>query len=432
MDKIDKNNLKNSLMSKILTKRIQTQFSDYFSQETNLTKPETRCFKDMTLGILKSRSVFVNQIAASLREPLKLKDVCKRLSAQYLKDDYADNIRQHHLAAAAPSVSKDDFILMDGTDISKKHAKCMEGLELVRNGDTSGIGLGYNVLNIAAINAHKEITPLYCNAYSYEMGALSSNNEIKKAVGKVEQHITGKGCWVFDRAADSQILKDFFFDECAQVIIRLKKNTKLEFENQDSQVNKLVGNIHFSITQRVTKIKKNKPVRQEYELGAIPVSYTINKVKHSLWLVVSRNKRHGGLCYLLVKSEKTNAIDVAIWAFKGYGLRWKIEEYHRHVKQEYKLEDIQMKTFDGLQSILAIVTTAMFMIYKKIRSLHFDLLLDAGYNYLNKHSVRELVNFIYYKISKVVSILLMPTKSRWKIEKIPPEDSNGQLNIILN
>jgi hypothetical protein len=69
-----------------------------------------------------------------------------------------------------------------------------------------------------------------------------------------------------------------------------------------------------------------------------------------------------------------------MWAFKGYGLRWKIEEYHRHVKQEYKLEATQMKTFDGLQSVLAILTTAMFMLYKKIKSLHFNLLLDAGYN----------------------------------------------------
>ena len=119
-------------MSKILTKKIQSQLSDYFSNSSELTKPETRCFREMTLGILKSKSVFVNQIAASLREPSKLKDVCKRLSAQYLKPDYADKIRQYHLSTVSPSVSKDNFILMDGTDISKKNAKYMEGLEFVR------------------------------------------------------------------------------------------------------------------------------------------------------------------------------------------------------------------------------------------------------------------------------------------------------------
>ena len=61
-----------------------------------MTKPETRCLKDMVIGILKSKSVFINQIAASLREPIKLKDVAKRLSAQYLKEDYAENVLNNH------------------------------------------------------------------------------------------------------------------------------------------------------------------------------------------------------------------------------------------------------------------------------------------------------------------------------------------------
>ena len=164
----------------------------------------------MVLGILKSKSVFVNQIAASLRESIKLKDVCKRLSAQYLKGDYAEKVMTTHLETVGNSISKDNFILMDGTDISKKYAKYMEGLEFVKDGDTSKIGLGYNVLNINVISNHKEITPLYSKAYSFEMGALSSNNEIKKAVREVQKYVAHRGCWVFDRGADSGILKRFF------------------------------------------------------------------------------------------------------------------------------------------------------------------------------------------------------------------------------
>ncbi len=49
-------------MDKILTKQIQTQLSGYFLSTTAYTKPELRCLKDMVIGILKSKSVFVNQI----------------------------------------------------------------------------------------------------------------------------------------------------------------------------------------------------------------------------------------------------------------------------------------------------------------------------------------------------------------------------------
>jgi len=363
---------------------------------------------------------------------LRLKDVAKRLSAQYLKEDYADKVLEGHLETVAPGVSKDDFIVMDGTDISKKHARYMEGLEFVKNGDTGEIGLGYNVLNINAVNAHNEIAPLLGRAYSFEMGALSGNKEIKKAVRKVKGHIGDKGCWVFDRGADNQILKDFFIGECPRAIVRLKKNTRVDHDGKKVEVRELAKKVDLTTGQKVIKIKKDRPVAEAYDIGAVPIEYRIGRTVHHLWLVVTKNRRHGGLCYLLVKSDLATAVEVAKWAFKGYGLRWKIEEYHRHVKQEYGLEDIQIKTFTGLQSMLAVLTAAMYMIYRKIRSMHTDLLLDAGYNYLNKNVPRELVNFIYYKISKVVSILLMPVRTRWKIDDAVPHPFPGQLDLKFN
>src|SRR5699024_2728564 len=123
--------------------------------------------------------------------------------------------------------------------------------------------------------------------------------------------------------------------------------------------------MHFATEQKVNKVRKNKKIVRTYELAATQVSFEAKSKTHQAWLVVSRNKKHGGLCYLLVKSNKTTAIEVAHWAFDGYGKRWKIEEYHRHIKQSYRLEDIQMRTFNGLQSLLAILSVAMYIIYKR-------------------------------------------------------------------
>ena len=229
--------------------------------------------KDMVTGILKSKSVFVNQIAASLREALKLKKVTKRLSTQYLKSDYADKVLSHHLSITSQSVTKDSFILMDHTDITKTYAKHMEGLEYVRNGDTGTIGLGYNLLNINAINTHKDISPLYSKAYSYQMGALSSNHEIKSAITEVDSYLQGKGCWVFDREADNDILKTFFTQTCSQCIIRLKRNTKLIYKGKPLTVSQIANRTKFNYSEKVTKIKKDKPTVKVYDLAAVKVGY---------------------------------------------------------------------------------------------------------------------------------------------------------------
>jgi len=83
-------------MDNIIRKKLQSRLSDYILSTNNLTKPQTRCLKEMVVGILKSKSVLVNQIASSLLESLKLKDVCKRLSAQYLKPHFSDEIKTSH------------------------------------------------------------------------------------------------------------------------------------------------------------------------------------------------------------------------------------------------------------------------------------------------------------------------------------------------
>jgi hypothetical protein len=51
-------------MSKVLTKQVQNKISRYFLQlDNHLTRPELRCIREMTTGILKSGKVLVNKIA---------------------------------------------------------------------------------------------------------------------------------------------------------------------------------------------------------------------------------------------------------------------------------------------------------------------------------------------------------------------------------
>lgn len=48
------------------------------------------------MGILKSKSVCINQIAASLRDSFRLKDVARPQGTQDLKEDNTVNIPENH------------------------------------------------------------------------------------------------------------------------------------------------------------------------------------------------------------------------------------------------------------------------------------------------------------------------------------------------
>jgi len=115
-----------------------------------------RDFK-IQIGIYQSNSCILKGV-------LEVKGCGKAPIGQYLKEDYAENVLEDHLGQVCPGRTKESFILMNGTDISKKYAKYMEGLEFVRNGDIGTRGLGYNVLNINAINTYKEIILFYSKA----------------------------------------------------------------------------------------------------------------------------------------------------------------------------------------------------------------------------------------------------------------------------
>lgn len=178
------------------------------------------------------------------------------------------------------TINQEDFIAIDGSDIIKKHAKCLEGLEYVRDGDTGEFGLGYNFINLNAIDGEGDITPLFSKAYSFEMGDYSLNNEIKKAVGSVRERFDSKGTFVIDREADGEILKDFFFNLPNQCIMRLKRNTFIIYKGERLQVSKMVKKIHFDAQHRVTKIRKNKKIVQSYELAVVQVSFEAKRKTH--------------------------------------------------------------------------------------------------------------------------------------------------------
>ncbi len=134
----------------------------------HLSKPEARCVREISTGILKYGSVLVNQIASGINDSIALSRSTKRFRTQYSKDGFFAKLFKGHLESVKGKINHNDYILLDGFDIQKKYAKMMERIDWVKDGDKGGLGLGYWLMNIVYFNKDGDFTALYNKLYSFE------------------------------------------------------------------------------------------------------------------------------------------------------------------------------------------------------------------------------------------------------------------------
>lgn len=419
-------------MSKILTKAVQNKISRYFIKiGEKLSKAETRCVREMAIGILIKGTVLVNKVASGIKDDVSLSKTTKRFRTHYNKDGFSEKIYSSHFESVKGKVCHGDYVAYDGSDIQKKYAKFMEGLDYVKDGSSNSIGLGYWLMDAMHISKEGSLTPLMNRLYSFNRGAKSENLEVISAVKNVKSAFDKKLTHLFDRGMDRPVCRDEIISQDDCFVLRMNAKTKLIFKGTETAVNKISKAVPLFMKLSAVKIKKNRREIRNFMCGAIKVKYEAKGKEYELWLVVTK-RENGGYCWLLTRSPKQGITEIIREAFTAYGYRWKIEEFHRHVKSCYRLEDIQIKTFEGLKSMLAILTVAMSLIYRSIEPLHQKLILDSGIKTCNKEKLYELYNFIYYKISSIIETMFAQLKPRAFLPIVEPHASDGQLRLALN
>ncbi len=129
----------------------------------------------------------------------------------------------------------------------------------------------------------------------------------------------------------------------------------------------------------------------------------------------SRRSRHkkGGYFYLFCDFPRHNMTDYEMIekALQSYRLRWKIEEVHRHVKNCYAWEDMQVMTFDRLNNLNCLLLLAVSYLYSLEEYL---LALGVQFSYLvfDKKKFSKLPKFIYYRLSLVIRELFRDWRFR--------------------
>lgn len=409
-----------------MTQDVQVKFHQFLEPiERGLSLPEQKYLKSMSKGMLASGSVIVRRIGQELDESISLKKTCKRLYENLQKENLSEQLADNLLRRQCTHINRDSLILIDPSDIIKSESEYMEGLSRVRDGSTGKRDNGYDLLNMISYNKDAtgyQIIPLCSELYSKEIEIDTKANITLDRLNDITVYSNNKGIYVFDRGGDSRInIGHLSSNENAYIIRSMAKRGLIVNDKE----------LNFKQVCKSVKLNYERPGKKKgatFLCGIKRVKVRLDPYpkKHptttDTWLIVSRHKskrgKLGGFFYLLCDfpHHKYSLEEIIGKALESYRLRWKIEELHRQVKQDYRWEDMQLLSYVGLQNmntILWIVVSFLYSLKKMILQLAEafpSLMLDK------KNKLDILYGFIYYRLSKLIKKLFSETSRYRKVK----------------
>lgn len=189
--------------------------------------PKRRLIKEVLYGIQATKDVKLSSISRSLNEVQSLMKTEDRLSRNLDDVDLTEGINHEICRLGGSKVLDDMVIALDPGDIRKKYAQKMEYLCGIRDGSENEVGNGYWLCKcVAADIEHRQVIPLYCEAYSQEAeGFLSENDQLFRVIETVGHSVGTRGIWAMDRGGDRNKILDKFLDPSnpKRFVIRLTK-----------------------------------------------------------------------------------------------------------------------------------------------------------------------------------------------------------------
>jgi hypothetical protein len=282
----------------------------------------------------------------------------------------------------------------------------MEGLARVRDGNKKEIGDGYWWLNAVMVDAGG-MSPVYSELYSLEQEAdelVSENTKLLEAMEWV--HTVHPGArFVLDRGGDRGILYEWFLREKVPFIVR-------------GQETRSVGLHADSVkTTNIKKVAASIPTTRRYEAANGEVFRVgckrIYLDGEALWLVASRREEERNALSWYLTNTGGSREQVMDTVMEGYGYRWRVEEYHRQLKQDYALESMCLREYEALKNLTVLVVIAAAFVMRLPQSLAIKLMTAA--RRLPHNRLSDVPNYQFYMLSAAVAWVLTACR------KLPPK-----------
>lgn len=391
------------------------KFSKEISKDLSL--PNCKFVLDMTYGLISSSSSFLSEIARSLKEKTSLKKVVERLSNRLANFDKEkrDVVWSNYINEVQDKIDENTVFCFDPGDLGKKYSKKLENIDLIKDGSTGEFINGYKMIEVAALTKNEKLPiPVYSNLFSStEEEFVSENDEYLTALRYVNNKFGNMGIYALDRGFDDEKYFRYFSEKNLSFVIRMKTNRNITVCKSEKTNNiKIIANRQKLKNQYSYKDKFG--ITRTATTGYIKIKIP-NIDDKEFYLVIIKSSEFPKDPMMLLTNLKPDNKEFTKIVNKVYIRRWKIEEYFKFKKQQFKFEKMILRTLDSIRTlnILLSATIGFIAIFSDWQKYgQYLVVFDAAQSLKSN----DKIVLVYYAVER-------------GFNKIFQFDSNGIKNI---
>jgi hypothetical protein len=316
-----------------------------------------RFLREMVVGLVIGGHVHLSKIArAAGRGDENIHAAEKRLSRHLDSEHWSmQPVLDQLLAWSAAYVGDETLIVADLTDLSKYHARVLEGLGKVRDASDRDKRLapGYMLFEAYVRVGKWQLFPLTIEPLAaYAGGPTSENEEILRHMWRIQEATGGKGTWVLDRGADRREL----------ILPLLRRNARFIIRQRGDRHVLTLGGRTLSVAELAQEVFHQKRPRR-WPSGGWTYTQTVHlpeAPQHDLLLVLHWKRADGSPLMLLVSPAARAMGRTRTWFVKAYRQRWGVEDATRGIKQQFHIELFLVRSWRSIRRLIALVAVAFY------------------------------------------------------------------------
>jgi hypothetical protein len=391
------------------------------------TGRQFKFYLDMIYGILKSKSIVLNDIAHSLNEEALLKKVNERLYKNLMRTP--DINERHNMIKVGLSYMRENekVFLVDDTDVMKPYGKAFEAMAKVRDasypGETNKYNRGYKVTTITGLSSKKkQPIPFYDHVHSpNELDYLSVNNITNIGVRRICEHLKlHEGMFVGDRGYDDAKFMKMIDDLKQYFLVRMRNNRLLIFKKGKVKAFDKAKTVKGKVVVPITIYAKERFIK------ATCCKCKLNNYKNDVWVVISYMDNNPEPLILITNKPLITKDDITQMVYR-YSSRWRIEEYFRFKKSELGFENFRVKTLDSINNLTFTLDMAIMLL---------AVIIDDNSTYLYRNlkkyekAIKDKVSIEFYRVLSSINTILGMNKNGVKNYKPIRKAKHRQLSLF--